>query len=596
MKDAALLRRLLPLLRLYPWAIPVVVVVGMLASLFEGLGISLFIPVLQSLMQDAAPTAGGALPQALFRLVERIPAGDRLWVLPCLILACIVVKNLLSYSNYMLSAWLQNQVSHRLRSKVHQQFLRVGYSYLEGQNSGQLINTLAGETWRTGEAVAKLIGLITTLCTTVVYIALLLLISPPLTLVIAVAMGSISLLVRWMMRSVDYLGQRTVQANVNLGMRMYEGLVGMRTIRAFGREDYEQARFDADSRRVRRAFVQLETLSSAVPPLYEVLSSLLVLVILAIAVGYDRAFVPALLTFLFMLYRLQPQMQMIESYRTSLQALVGSIDDVLGFLDTTNKPYIHTGAMPFSGLQDSIQLETVSFAYPGQHPSALDRLSLTIPVGKTTALVGPSGAGKSTLIHLICRFYDPAEGVIWVDGRALPTLSLTDWRNRLAIVSQDVHIFNATVAKNIAYGRLDATPEEIVAAARQAHADEFIRQMPQGYDTPVGDRGLRLSGGQRQRLALARAIVRKPDLLILDEATNALDSISEQLIQEALALFSRDRTVIVIAHRLSTIEQADQIVVLDGGRVAEQGTLATLLAQNGLFRQMYGLQNPVFTP
>ncbi|MGB6015315.1 MAG: ATP-binding cassette domain-containing protein, partial [Nodosilinea sp.] len=281
---------------------------------------------------------------------------------------------------------------------------------------------------------------------------------------------------------------------------------------------------------------------------------------------------------------------------TSLQALAGSIDDVLGFLDPTNKPYIQTGAMSFGGLQDSIHLEAVSFAYPGQHPPALDRFSLTIAAGKTTALVGPSGAGKSTLIHLICRFYDPTAGMIWADGRALPSLSLADWRNHLAIVSQDVHIFNATVAENIAYGRLEATPEEIVAAARQAHADEFIRQMPQGYDTPVGDRGMRLSGGQRQRLALARAIVRNSDLLILDEATNALDSISEQLIQETLDLFSRDRTVIVIAHRLSTIEQADQIVVLDQGRVAEQGTLSTLLSQNGLFRQMYGLQNPVFTP
>ncbi|MGB6017749.1 MAG: ABC transporter ATP-binding protein, partial [Nodosilinea sp.] len=317
MNDITLLKRLQPLLRPYPWAMPAVVLVGMLASLFEGLGISLFIPVLQSLMPDAAPTAGGGLAQGLFRLVERIPAGDRLWVLPSLILACIVVKNLLSYSNYMLSAWLQNQISHRLRSQVHEQLLRVGYSYLENQNSGQLINTLAGETWRTGEAVAKLIGLITTICTTVVYTALLLLLSPTLTLVIAVVMGSISLLVRRIMRSVDRLGQRTVRANANLGMRMYEGLVGMRTIRAFGREDYEQARFEADSRQVKSAFVRLETLSSAVPPLYEVLSSLLVLVILAVAVRYDRAFVPALLTFLFMLYRLQPQMQMIESYRTS---------------------------------------------------------------------------------------------------------------------------------------------------------------------------------------------------------------------------------------------------------------------------------------
>lgn len=596
MKEMRVIKRLLPLLSSYPWAMPTIVIVGMLASIFEGLSISLFVPVLQNLMQETAQPAGSsALMQTLFQLMQRISAQDRLWVLPALIMGCILVKNILSYSNHVLSAWLQNKVSHQLRSQVFQQLLRVGYGYLETQDSGQLMNTLAGETWRMGEAVAKLIGLITTLCTTVVYIVLLLLISPTLTVAIGVAMALISLVVQQVTQRIDRLGRQTVRANADLGMHMYEGLVGMRTIRAFGREDYEQVKFDHTSQRMQLAFWRLNALSGTVQPLYEILSALLVLAILVLAVQYDRAFLPALLTFLFMLYRLQPQMQLIDNYRTGLQALAGSIDDVLSFTEFSDKPYINTGATPFHRLQREICLEAVSFAYPTQTAPAVNHISLTLPAGKTTALVGPSGAGKSTLIHLICRFYDPIEGSILVDGRSLPSLSLTDWRNRMAIVSQDVHIFNATVAENIAYGRLEATREEIVAAAQQAHAHDFICQMPQGYDTSVGDRGMRLSGGQRQRLALARAIVRNPDLLILDEATNALDSISEQLIQEALELFSRDRTVIVIAHRLSTIEQADQIVVMQQGQIAEQGTLASLLSQNGLFSQMYGLQNPVFT-
>ena len=183
-----------------------------------------------------------------------------------------------------------------------------------------------------------------------------------------------------------------------------------------------------------------------------------------------------------------------------------------------------------------------------------------------------------------------SEGEIYVDCCSLRSLNLSDWRNQIAIVSQDVYIFNATVQENIAYGRLDATKDEIVAAAKLANAHEFITQLPQEYDTKVGDRGLRLSGGQRQRIALARAIIRNPEILILDEATNALDSISEQLIQEALNTLSQNRTVIVIAHRLSTIEQADQIIVLQEGRVIEQGTLQHLLRLDGLFAQMYKLQ------
>lgn len=600
MKEWAVWRRLFPLLRLYPWAIPTIVALGMLASLFEGLGISLFIPVLQSLMQETPqPPQQSPLLQFLFRLVEGMAVRDsqgetlheRLWILPALILLCILAKNGLSYSNRVLSAWLQAQISHRLRSQVFQQLMRVGYGYLETQDSGQLMNTLGGETWRTGQAVAHLINLITTLCTTVVYAALLLLISLPLTLVIGVVMAVISLIIQWVTRHIHQLGQRVVTANANLGLRMYEGLVGMRTIRAFGREDYEQQQFDHSSRRLRQTMLRLDMLSATVSPLYEVLSSLLVLAILVVAVQHNRAFLPVLLTFLFILYRLQPQMQLIDSYRTALQSLAGSIDDVFRFLATQDKPFIQSGALPFRGLRQQISLEAVSFYYTGQTHPALSQVSLVIPVGKTTALVGPSGAGKSTLINLICRFYDPTMGEIRVDGQLLSALNLADWRTHIAIVSQDVHIFNATIAENIAYGRLDATRDEIRVAAQQAHADAFIRQLPQGYDTPVGDRGMRLSGGQRQRLALARAIIRNPDILILDEATNALDSIAEHLIQEALDLFSRDRTVIVIAHRLSTIEHADQIVVLENGRIVEQGTLDSLLHQEGLFSQMYRLQN-----
>lgn len=589
-KDVTVTRRLLPLLRPYPWAIPVVVILGMLASLFEGLGISLFIPVLLGLMLDGEPRTSSTILKTLYDLVDKIPTSSRLWIVPFLILSCIIIKNMLAYGNHMLSVWLQSDISHRLRSRVYLQLLTVGYNYLESQNSGKILNTLGGETWRTGEAVGKLVGLITTICTSIVYVGILVMISLPLTAVVALTMSCISFLVRLLMRSADRLGQDTVQANARLGLRMYEGIIGMRTIRNFGREGYEHQRFDNDSQQVRRAFLRLEVLSGGVQPLYEVLSALMVLVILTVAVNYDRDFLPALLTFLFMLYRMQPQMQILESYRTGLRGLCGSIDDVLDVIDPRGKPYVPSGELPIKALDCAIRFEKVSFRYQAQTDLALENLSLSIPLGQTTAVVGPSGAGKSTLIHLICRLYHPTSGEIWVNDQPLSKFNLMDWRNNIAIVSQDVHIFNATVADNIAYGMPGATTEDIKTAAQQANADDFICKMPLGYHSVVGDRGLRLSGGQRQRLALARAIVRKPTLLILDEATNALDSISEHLIQEALALFSKNRTVIIIAHRLSTIEQADQIVVLDRGRIIESGKFNELLTKKGFFQKMHSLQ------
>jgi ABC-type multidrug transport system fused ATPase/permease subunit len=268
-----------------------------------------------------------------------------------------------------------------------------------------------------------------------------------------------------------------------------------------------------------------------------------------------------------------------------------AIDDVMSLLDRSDKPYIRSGSHPFTELKRAIAFRAVDFNYGSGEKPALQNISLCIPQGKTTAIVGPSGAGKSTLISLICRFYDPTAGKIEIDGQPLKQLDLAAWRRQIAVVSQQVHIFSTSVYDNIAYGREDATEADVIAAAKQANAHEFICQLPQGYQTPVGDQGLRLSGGQRQRIALARALIRQPTILILDEATNALDSISEQLIQEAINRLSRHCTLIVIAHRLSTIEQADQIIVLQAGQIKEQGRLHELLANQGLFSQLYTLQN-----
>ena len=523
-------------------------------------------------------------------LFEAVPQSDRAIVIPLLIFGSILLKNALAYSNLILLAWLNSRISHQLRSKIFNQLLRVSYSFLETKDSGRLLNTLATETWRTSEALSVLVNLIISVCTTSVYITLLLLISWQLTLLVSVIMLGISLVIRIVTRQSKALGQEAVRVNGTLGSRMYEGTIGMRTIRAFGREPYEQKQFDRASQQVRNIFMKLDLISGAVSPLYEVLSALLVLSVMVIALLQDRTALPTLLTFLLILYRLQPQIQQLDSCRIKLSVLTSSIDDVMHFLDETDKPYIRSGDRKFSGLQQAISLEAVSFRYNSQDPDALQDISLCIPQGKTTAIVGSSGAGKSTLINLICRFYEVSAGEIYVDGCPLREFDLVSWRSRLAIVSQDIHIFSTTIRENIAYGRFEATEAEIITAAKLANAHEFIIQLPQGYDTKVGDRGVRLSGGQRQRIALARAIVRNPEILILDEATNALDTISEHLIQEALNNVTQNRTTIAIAHRLSTIERADQIIVLEKGRVVEQGNLHQLLELNGIFAKLYQLQ------
>lgn len=592
MREIKAAKALLTLLNPYRWIIPVVISLWMVSSVLEGFSVGLLIPFLQSF--DLTPTQTGQpifLIRILDQLFGQLAFTQRLIIIPACIFGCILLKNCLSYANTLLQQWINAWLGHRLRTQVFQQMLSVSDRYLESQDYGKLTNLLGSETWNVSRALNFFFGLAANICTTLVFIVMLQLISWQLTLMVAVVIGAVSLCIRFVTRSAKQLGQKAVAANMVLAARMWEGLGGMRVIRAFGREDYEQKRFEQASQQVRSAFLRLETLSAAINPLYEGLSALVLLLILTVALLQNQASLPTLLTFLFILYRLQPLVQQIDTSRLGLLSWSDSIREVVTFLDPSDKPYIHSGVIPCSGLQREITFEKIAFHYSSGDKPALEDITFTIPKGKTTALVGPSGAGKSTLINLICRFYEPTAGRIEVDEMPLQNLNLADWRSHIAIVSQDVYVFDASLQDNIAYGRIDATETEIIEAAKLANADDFIRQLPQGYQTRVGDRGVRLSGGQRQRIALARAIVRDPQILILDEATNALDSISEHLIQDALNILSKSRTVIVIAHRLSTIEHADQIVVLENGRVVEQGTLSHLLRQNKLFSRLYQLQN-----
>jgi subfamily B ATP-binding cassette protein MsbA len=276
-----------------------------------------------------------------------------------------------------------------------------------------------------------------------------------------------------------------------------------------------------------------------------------------------------------------------------LNGLQPVVAQVFKVLDETARPILVSGAKPYAGMSIGIRLQDVRFSYEAGEAEVLRGLTLDIPAGKTTAIVGPSGAGKSTLIDLLARFRDPTAGRVFVDGVDLRDLDLAQWRARLSIMSQDVFLFDASVRENIQYGRADASEAALRDAARIAHADRFIESLPQGWDTRLGDRGGRLSGGQRQRIALARAIVRDPEFFLLDEATNALDAETERAFQQALAAFGRGRTMVVVAHRLATIEAADQIVLLDGGTVAECGSFSELVARRGRFWRLYEAQRLV---
>ena len=580
------LRALLPLLRLRRWMVAVIIILGVLTALSEGLSISLLVPFIQNQMG----TADAGVIGRMTALFQGIPAERRLWWIGVSILMLVVLKNILSYSYSLLFQWVNASISHRLRCGIFHQLLSVSQSYLDGHDSGKLLNTLGTDTWRVSSAFAVLANVIINACMTLTLGSLLLLISWKLTLITGCLLLLISQIVQRLTGRAKQLGLQATAASATLSQRMLETFHGLRLVRAFGRESHEQNRFDVASGTVRKIFWKLESTSALVHPLSEVLTASLLLGIVAVMAMRTPGQVATSLTFLILLYRLQPRIKQFDSDRVALNAFSASVEEVRSLLDETDKPYLRSGARVLSSIEKGIVLENVSLYYGSRKGPALDQVTCAINIGETTALVGRSGAGKSSLISLVCRFYDPSSGRLLIDGIPLPELDLARWRSRIAVVSQDVHLFNASVAENIMYGKLDATREELLEAARKAHALEFIEDLPDGFETVLGDWGLLLSAGQRQRVALARAFIRDPQILILDEATNSLDLISETVVQDALEEFGRGRTIVIIAHRISTIEHADKVIVLDAGKVVESGSVTQLLSKGGLFSRFYALQ------
>ena len=582
--SVAVLRLLAPLLAPYRSTVILVVLLGVVASAAEGIGITLFIPLIQAIEPT---TSLGGLPAPVAGLVDAIPRDRRFLILPLLMLTAIVVKNVLVVADHAVVSRLIANVWTRLRARVFDRLMTIGWAEYERADPGKLM-TLANESWRAAQAVQLLLAILVHLCTIVVFVALLVLISWRLTIVLVLGLLLASRLVRGMADRAKQTGHALVAANERLGERMWETISGMRTVRAFGAEDHERAQFAAASGEVRRTFLRLDVVTGLVGPIAETLHAALVIMIVVVALR-DHGALPALLAFAVLVYRLQPQVQMLETARASLFGVLGAVRDIRTFIEVPAHPaHAPTTAQPVPALRDAVSVEHVSFQYPGDGRLIVEDTSFRIARGKVTAIVGASGAGKTTLLHMLCGFYTPTSGEICVDGVSLAHLDGDAWRWHIGFVGQDTFLFNRSVRDNIAYGRRDASDVDIETAARQAHAHEFIAEMPAGYDTVVGDRGVRLSGGQRQRIALARAFVRRPEMLILDEATNALDGVSEHLVRRSIEGVRGRCTVVIVAHRLDAILEADWVVVLESGRVVQEGPLAALLEREGTFRRLYG--------
>lgn len=563
----------------------------------EGFGFGFLLAFLQSLVSPTLePFRTGIHWFDVWVLGVDHGATERLLRVSGLILLSAWIRAGFNYFTQVYTELAQQRLIDRLRRRVFEQLQAVNLSYFNQVAAGELINTITTEIGKLNFAFALCSFIFIRFLTLILYSALLFTISWQLTVISLALFSVIAIALSQLNDRVRAKSVEVSTANVRFTSTALEFITGIRTVQAFATQDYERKRYYQASSEVVKAGMKATRQGAIVRPLAEGLATtiLIVMIILAITVFVQNGTLQtaSLLTFLFILFRLVPSIHEVNGSRVQLIAASGSLQTLRELLRRDNKPYLRDGDRRFEELKYAIEFCAVDFGYdPNQF--VLQAISLSIPKGQTTAIVGGSGAGKSTLVDLIPRFYDPTVGKILFDGIDARSFTLESLRKKMAIVSQDTFIFNTSVRENIGYGLEDISDQQIWEAAEQANALKFILELPEQFETVLGDRGVRLSGGQRQRLAIARALLRDPEILILDEATSALDSDSERLIQQSLERLSHGRTVITIAHRLSTIVRADQVVVMEQGRIVEQGSYQNLLEKRGRLWHYHRIQHEV---
>lgn len=565
-----------PILERYVWFIPASAFLSLLSSTLEGLGIGLLIPLLTELLGDSAPASGG--PAALLQRVSAFfpPAQRTLGVAAC-IFALILLKAGILTLYWTIVAWVDGKAGHEIRAALSQRLLSLDYAFFLRHAPARLVTIVSTESWRASDAIRLAFTITASAGAVVVFSAFLFAVSWQLAVLVVLGVLAIRTAQLMFSRRLARLSDRVAATNQELASRMLTVIDAMRLIRVFGQQNREQARFEGASEAVRKALLDVERSASVMTPLFEVLHAALFIAILLVAQVIDVA-LPALITFLALLYRMQPHLMGLNNARLGLAALRGPLREVGWLLNPPDAHSAARGTLPFAALDQPIVFENVAFSYASRdanEPTLAD-LNFTVQPKRALAVLGASGSGKTTLVNLICRLLTPSAGRISIAGCDVARIDPAAWLRHVALAGQDIDLIDGTIADNIAYGLPDASIEQIQQAAEMADAASFIATFPDGYSTTVGSRGLSLSGGQRQRIGIARALIKNPDLLILDEATNAVDGISEAAIMKLIERRAGNQTTIVISHRQSTIAACQDGVVLERGRLVEAGPLSQL--------------------
>ncbi len=544
-----------------------------------------------------ASAANLYMPWVIKDMIDKVLAErdmDTLNLICIGILVIFLLRGFFSFGQSYLISFVGERVVTDIRNALFTKFQRLPVAYFDRHKTGELMSYVSNDVMVVQDAlVSRLIDLVTEGAIFIGSLVMMFVLDWQLSLLTLFTVPLVAQSVKFFGRMIRSSGAAIQERLSEITAMMQEILSAERVVKAFGREKYESERYYGQNERNFAATMRNVRISSMLAPTIEFISAAAATALIWFGgkeVVDGRITAGTLVAFLtYAINMVNPIKRLSRAYVHIQRGMVGAerVFDVLDLEETVTE---HDGAVAIATVSGAVSAEDVSFAYNEDSPDALSHVSFSAEPGQIIAFVGPSGAGKSTIANLIPRFYDVTGGSISIDGHDVRDLTIDSLRGTIGIVPQETVLFSSSVRENIRYGRLDATDEEIEEAARDANAHDFIMELPKGYDTEIGERGLTLSGGQRQRIAIARALLKDPRILILDEATSALDTESEKIVQAALDRLMVGRTSFVIAHRLSTIFDADQIYVIDHGRVVEHGTHDELLEKDGLYAELYHLQ------
>ena len=587
---------ILNLIRPYWLIIAFLIAASFLASAFEGFSIGMLVPFLSSIQGIEDYSVFPRPIQLIIKYFDRYTPGTQILFAIGLAITGVLLKNLFLAVSIKLGFWLSGKLTAELRSRAADTLLDVGLGFYDESRTGHLTEYVIGHTHRLGRLFEAAAYLIVNCINFIVLFALLFLLSWKLTLIAIALTGFIAVLLSGYINTLSRLSKTAAEDAREFSGTLHETITGIRLIKSLVKEKIMGSLIKSRIEKVRQDEYELNYKTDMTHIYTEMLGVVVITVIFLIGLMKynisNKVLITQLIPFIYIINRLLYILKTMNHIKGNIVSGLPYIDLIFDLVRKDNKPFITDGQTPFTGLEKGIDFSSVTFAYNTDSSPVLEGASFHIPRGRTTAFVGESGAGKSTVINLLLRFYEPQGGEILIDGAPIHSFSIDSYRERIGIVSQDTFIFNDSVRSNIAFGALGTpTEEEIVEAARKAGAHEFIEGLSSGYDTILGDRGVKLSGGERQRISIARAILRNPEILILDEATSSLDTRTEILIHRAISELSLNKTVVIIAHRLSTVKSADRIVVLKNGRVAETGSEADLIGRKGEYYNLAKGQN-----